>query len=170
MPTLPEELTRLADFQQRAVAAEPYLGISKGDFLKAFRANREITSREITDTSPIVTPLMRYMAKQQATGELSIEIGANELLAALTEIVGGKAEARKIIDWPGAGHVLAGQLERLAFSLRKLGYHAVKHIRTGNKKVWCIVRRANAELPPPEPAVLTPSSVKNLGKPKVKGA
>ena len=110
--TVDVEHLRMADFARWVIAAEPALGLAPGEFIRSYESNRASAVQLTLESSPIVPPI-------RVLGEVGFEGTASELLERLTSLVFDDISRRK--GWPGAPHVLAGQLKRLAPALRKTG-------------------------------------------------
>jgi len=110
----PDALPRMADFALWAIAAEPALGLAAGEFLRAYRDNRQDAHGQALDACPIVEPLERFMSdKSEWAGT------ATDLHAALEEKTAERQQARP--GWPKNGTGLSGQLRRIAPNLRSRG-------------------------------------------------
>jgi hypothetical protein len=105
----------MTDFATWAVAACPGLGITKGQFLEAYRGNRKSAVETALEASPVAAPLLKFLEAEG--GEWSGT--ASDLLALLAAQVGDQAARSR--DWPKRPHVLSGKLKRLAPALRKVG-------------------------------------------------
>jgi hypothetical protein len=108
-----ERAPRMADFARWAIAAAPGLGGGPAEFLAAYAANRRGAVEITLEASLIADPVMEIARNGGFTGT------ATELLQRLEREVIDTTRARK--NWPGGPHVLAGQLRRLAPSLRRVG-------------------------------------------------
>jgi hypothetical protein len=108
-------LPRMADFAEWAVAAERGQGWKDGSFLAAYRANRTEANEVALESSPLVGPLREFLARRGGQWEGS----AGDLLQELTALAGDTIAKSK--EWPHKGHVLSGQLKRLAPNLRAVG-------------------------------------------------
>ena len=116
--TLPDmergPLPRMADFARWAIAAEHGLGLADGEFLTAYRDNRQDAHGQALDACPIVEPLERFMSdKSEWAGT------ATDLHAALEDKTAERQQARP--SWPKDGTRLSSQLRRIAPNLRSRG-------------------------------------------------
>ena len=110
----PDALPRMADFALWAIAAEPALGLAAGEFLRAYRDNRQDAHGQALDACPIVEPLERFMSdKSEWAGT------ATDLHKALEDKTTEGQKARP--GWPKDGTRLSGQLKRIAPNLRSRG-------------------------------------------------
>jgi hypothetical protein len=110
----PDALPRMADFAKWAIAAEPALGLAAGEFLRAYRDNRQDAHGQALDACPIVEPLERFMSdKSEWTGT------ATDLHAALEDKTTERQQARP--GWPKDGTRLSGPLRRIAPNMRSRG-------------------------------------------------
>jgi hypothetical protein len=121
------ELSRLADFEQWAMAAENALGLAPGEFAEAYRANREVASQVSLESSPVVSALLKLLAK-----EPKIEATATTLLEKL-----GVGNDDRQPGWPKTPRFLSSILRRVAPNLRQIGITAVQRTEK-NQKLWCI--------------------------------
>jgi hypothetical protein len=129
---------RMIDFSQWGVAAEPALGLRRGEFMKAYEDNRAGAHQDALEASPVALAIQKYMqgtylgeGQWQPRGD--VELTAAQLLSELKE----HAPDTRAKGWPKAPKVLSGVLSRLAPNLRHVGINAVK-AREGNGKVWRI--------------------------------
>jgi hypothetical protein len=137
---LNREWPRMMDFAQWAVAAEPALTLSAGEFMKAYDANRADAHQTALETSPVAVAIQRYMQGPyvDSGGQVinrtrpEVVLTATELLDAIS--IGQDTRAR---SWPKTPKVLSGVLARLAPNLRHVGIEVVQH-RERNRKLWKI--------------------------------
>lgn len=108
-----DDLPRMADFGQWAVACEPALGIKEGSFLQSYRRNRDTANESALDSSPIVKYLLQLVDERTWNGTVG------ELLAEL-ERPAAESELRLRV-WPKTPRGLSGILRRLAPNLRQAG-------------------------------------------------
>lgn len=109
-----DQLPRMADFAEWAVAAERAMMKPAGSFLTAYGANRADAHQAALEASPIVPFVLKFVeARGEWTGT------ASHLLAELDRLA-GEAEAKKR-DWPRNGRSLSGRLKRLAPNLHQIG-------------------------------------------------
>ena len=114
LPTLTlDRLPRMADFATWASACEERLGLSGGEFLRIYEANR-LDARDLAlGSSPLYEPL-RELARDGFRGSTA------ELLARLGEIAGDGL--RRSARWPKAPNALGNSLRRMASNLRSAGF------------------------------------------------
>lgn len=127
------ELSRLADFEQWAEAAELGLRLEPGEFVEAYRANREAATHVALESSPVVSALLRVLKKKT-----EIEATATQLLDTLGWV---DSEYKRQPGWPRTARVLSQILKRVAPNLRQIGISAVQDTRGGGnskEKVWRI--------------------------------
>lgn len=143
------DLSRLADFEQWAIAAEVALGFESGTFVEAYHANQEKAHHISLEAAPIVTPLFKLLAKPNALKEdlREIEYTAEELLKQLNWL---DSACQKVPGWPKTARVLSQILKRIAPNLRQIGITAVQdHQGSGNakRKIWRITAPKEFEVP-----------------------
>jgi len=134
------ELPRLADFHQWGEAADVPLGLEPGMFVEAYRANREVVTQTVLESSPVVAALLRFVRKNP-----QVEETAARLLEKLGSI---DSEFKTQPGWPKCPRVLSAILKRVAPNLRQVGIVAVQDTRGGGntkEKVWRIERRDGGE-------------------------
>ena len=97
-----DQLPRMADFATWATACEVGLGLDRGQFLKAYEANR-LEARDLAlESSPLYEPL-RELAREGFRGSTA------ELLVRLNDIV--SEQTRRSVRWPKAPNALASALQ-----------------------------------------------------------
>jgi hypothetical protein len=106
------QMPRMADFASWASACEGGLGLDRGEFLKAYEANRADARNLALDSSPLYEPL-RELAREGFRGSTA------ELLVRLNSMVSD--ETRRSPRWPKAPNALANALRRMASNLRTAG-------------------------------------------------
>ena len=113
LPTLAfDQLPRMADFASWATACEVGSGLNRGQFLKAYAANR-LEARDLAlESSPLYEPL-RELAREGFSGSTA------ELLFRLNGIA--NQQTRRSVRWPKAPNALASALRRMASNLRAAG-------------------------------------------------
>lgn len=107
------ELPRMADFALLAMAAEPHLGLDKGDFIKAYTNNQASANELVLESSPVVPVLRQVMTEDKWEGT------ATDLLKALNEKA--SEATRELKSWPKAGRALSNTIRRLTSNLRTDG-------------------------------------------------
>ena len=105
-----EKLPRMADFAIWAIAAEPALGLSRGEFMTAYTGNRDDAHALVLESSP-VAKLVTEAAPFAGT--------ATELLTLLDSRAPESLQHGK--SWPKDGRALSNTLRRLAPNLRAVG-------------------------------------------------
>jgi hypothetical protein len=110
-----EELPRMADFAEWAVAAGRGRGEKAGTFLAVYEGNREEANEVALDASPLTAPLRELLVKNQGHWEGT----ATDLLKELTALVPESIAKSK--DWPKKPHKLTGKLTVLSPNLRDAG-------------------------------------------------
>ena len=107
-----DELPRMADFAQLAIAALPALGWKAEQFLAAYCANGEAANAGILEASPIAA-LLPGLASE----------GWQGTAAELLERLNGTApeQLRKRRDWPTSPRLLSNDLRSIATNLRTAG-------------------------------------------------
>jgi GNAT superfamily N-acetyltransferase len=124
----PAKLSRMADFIQWVVAAEPALGVAKGTFLGVYAGNRAEADEVVLESSPLVNPLQDLLAKEP---DNRWQGTATALLQALTEKV--KETVAQSLAWPKSAKTLANQIRRLAPNLRRTGLQVEFHKEGKNR-------------------------------------
>lgn len=110
-----DDLPRMADFAQWAIAAGTAFGWEPGAFLAAYQDNIAKAVTLALDQHPIV-PVLRAFAEDNEfwTGSMT------ELLGALSNEAAG-TDARRAKNWPGSASALSNLLKRLAPALAATG-------------------------------------------------
>ena len=122
----------MADFAEWAIAAEPALGLAAGEFLRAYRDNRQDAHGQALDACPIVEPLERFMSdKSEWAGT------ATDLHKALEDKTTEGQKARP--GWPKDGTRLSGQLRRIAPNLRSRGLDITLSREPGGQRKRLVV-------------------------------
>jgi hypothetical protein len=107
--------SRMLDFLQWVVAAEPALGWPAGHFLDAYEANRGEANALAMEASPIAKELLAFL---DSLGSDKWSGTAGELLNLLNH--------RRLLppgkNWPQSSRGLSGQLKRLAPNLKAAGW------------------------------------------------
>lgn len=127
---------RLADFALWATACEMSLGWAPGTFMAAYGDAQDDLIKDALETEPVAVHLLTLLTQKN----LSEWTGtASELLATLTAHA-GYDEKRPPKGWPGAPHVLAGALKRIAPALLVQGLEVTQLSRTDKSgtKRWRI--------------------------------
>ncbi len=104
---------RMADFCQRAVAAEEALGFTSGTFLRVYEENLQNAIETQVEDSRVATELRAIAMEGKWEGT------AAELLTKLNARVSDDIQRRKW--WPKSPRALSGQVRRAAPSLRRVG-------------------------------------------------
>jgi hypothetical protein len=120
-------LPRMADFAAWVVAAEPALGWQPGTFLAAYEGNRSAGATAALENSllaPVLFVLLPAGASWRGT--------ARELLGELERRADEKT--RKHRDWPASPRRLAGEVRRLAPSLRAVGLAVTFERENGGRR------------------------------------
>jgi len=129
---------RLADFAMFAVACEIPLGFAPGEFMKAYDSNRLDTTRTVLET-PFAEAIITFAQEREAwKGTASNMIAEFRMMACLI----GKA-------WPQSPRAFAGQLRRLAPSLRSMGVNFIfgkREGHTGNKLIYLTYSEPKEEM------------------------
>lgn len=131
------QVPRMADFAVWATAAEPGVGLSPGQFLAAYEANRDAGNEVALETSPVGKAVLELV---QERGEWSGT--ATELLRELESKVDDGIRGLK--SWPSAPRTLSNQVKRLAPNLREAGSDVEFH-RTGRRGSRTITLRRREE-------------------------
>jgi hypothetical protein len=123
-----DNLPRLADFALWATACEQPLGWQQGEFMGAYQDAQDDLIKDALEAEPVAVHLLSF-----AKGYKHWTGTASELLAALTTHAFGDKRTPK--GWPGAAHVLAGTLKRIAPALLAQGLEVVSLDRDGTSRV-----------------------------------
>lgn len=109
-----ETLPRMADFARWVTAAEPALPWEEGQFIEAYRSNREEAVDKTLEANPLAQALLEFMEdRDQWEGMPS------DLLHELERVADGRATESDA--WPGNASWLSRKLKRPAPFLRKKG-------------------------------------------------
>ena len=113
-----ERKPRMADFAKWAVAAEPALGLTEGQFINAYTGNREVASAISLDVSPA-----KEIREWVQGNNISHWSGkTSELLSELNRMLLNRDEDPvKKLRWPKAPHIFSSQLNRVTPNLRAAG-------------------------------------------------
>ena len=123
-------LSRMADFELWAMAAEPRN--KKGEFIKAYRGNRQSAIESGLEGSLVATVLRDFINPQS-----SFEGTATALLNALNARVDNRTRLSR--SWPKSARSLSEALRRLATALRTVGIEVEFSKRHGTAKTIRIV-------------------------------
>lgn len=136
--TYVDELPRMADFALWATAAESGMGLQSGEFMAAYRGNRESANETALESSPLAKYVLRIVDEDTWRGQPS------ELLAHIQTLASDGEMRMKA--WPKDAKSLSGLLKRLAPNLRAIGIDVEFGSQgRGNKKRRCIEIRRMAE-------------------------
>jgi len=106
---------RMLDWARWVTAAETRLGLERGQFLKAYVANRGVAREDAVESTVIGPALLAVLtARDEWDGTLS------DLLVALTKEAGDAAKKQK--TWPANSRGLRAALDRVARALRAVGW------------------------------------------------
>jgi len=119
-----DELPRMADFAEWAVAVAPALGWTATDFLDAYAGNRDAAHDAALD-AVLWLPALRVLIESRSWNGT-----ATALLDSLSQQAGETISRQR--EWPKNGRTLAGQLKRIAPALRATGID-VDFARTGKR-------------------------------------
>ena len=108
-----DRLPRMADFALWATAAESGLGLQPGEFLTAYRGNRDTANETALESSPVA----KYVLKVADAGEWHGTPG--ELLEHIEAMASDGEKRLKV--WPKNPRSLSGILKRLAPNFRAAG-------------------------------------------------
>jgi energy-coupling factor transporter ATP-binding protein EcfA2 len=128
-------LPRLADFAIWATACEAPLGWQPGAFMTAYTDAQDDLIKDALETELVAVHLLTLLPIKNTLGVSSNEWTgtASELLATLTAHA-GYADKRSPKGWPGAPHVLAGTLKRIAPALLAQGLEVTQPPRVGRDR------------------------------------
>jgi hypothetical protein len=144
---------RMMDFAQWVVAGETALGLKSGQFLEAYRANRESQDEAALESCPVAKAVIELMK-----GRRKWEGTATQLLGYIA--IG---QDTRVKGWPKNARALSGMLGRLAPSLRRAGL-VIEQDKKENRKLWRIENpnTAKATIPASKPkASANPQSSQN---------
>lgn len=147
-----DRLPRMADFALWATAAETGLGLKPGEFLTAYRGNRDTANETALESSPVAKHILQIADAGEWHGT------ATELLEHI-ETTASDAEKRRK-QWPKSPGSLSGALNRLAPNFRAAGVEIeFGHDGRGrNKRRDVAIRKSEDSRVPCVPGV------PNLGK------
>jgi len=120
-----EGLPRMADFALWATAAESGLGLQPGEFLAAYRGNRDAANETALESSPVA----KYVLQVAEAGDYH---GTPSDLLERIESMATDADKRGK-TWPKNPRSLSGILKRLAPNLRAAGVE-VEHGRDSGRQ------------------------------------
>jgi hypothetical protein len=110
-----ENPPRMADFALRVMAAEESLGMNRGDFMKAYDANRETMHIIALEESVLVAPIEKLL--EQSSGSWTGT--ATELRNKLYNLA--DPDDRRPTIWPRNPKALSGALRRIVTNLTHIG-------------------------------------------------
>ena len=124
-----DELPRMADFAEWAVACEPGM-FDEGAFLRAYARNRKGAVTTVMDASPVASAICDLMRKRR--GQVW-EGTATELYRELT----GPVDKRvmKTPGWPVNAQTLSRCLNTVTSALRQIGV-TVERQKGGQRLIW----------------------------------
>jgi hypothetical protein len=128
-----DKYPRMADFAKWVVAAEPALPWAAGEFLAAYRANRDSANVVSLEASAIYAQLLAI--------ELPFEGAANELLGRLHAKFPDATKPPK--GWPANARSLSNALRRIAPNLRREGIEVIFYDQARPRRIT-IARSAKA--------------------------
>lgn len=108
-----DAIPRMADFAVWAEAAAPAFGWKPGQFLQAYKENREVACALSMESSPVAAAIQQVVQRGPWIGT------ATELLSILDSERGEKRDDQRA--WPRTARGLSGILRRLAPPLRTVG-------------------------------------------------
>jgi hypothetical protein len=113
-----DSISRMADFEMHCEMISRCLGNDKLAFVKAYRNNKKVGTKEILENSPIANAVMEYFKDRNAfTGYATVFL--DELVpVAITKL---KIDIQKDKGWPKSGSHLSRRLKQLKNSLLKAG-------------------------------------------------
>ncbi len=123
-------LTRMADFHRRSIAAAKPIGWTPGDFRRAYNDNRKAADRNALEASPIAEVLIQFMNDKQHWEGTSAE-----LLTKLNSLLDLTDRPPR---WPRTAEGLSSELTRITPNLKAEGVEATKLPRTAKKRGWDI--------------------------------
>jgi hypothetical protein len=109
---------RMADFAQWATAAEPALGLQKGEFMRAYYGNREIANDLALEASAASSALVALVQEHGSWKGTS-----SELLTSLNSLASSE-EIKRQHGWPKSPQSMGSILKRIAPNLRAAGIRA----------------------------------------------
>lgn len=143
-----DRLPRMADFACWVSAAEPKLGLQRGEFLQAYLTNRDDVHQLALESSPTAKVLLSWLAQRDEW------CGAcSDLLQELTHAADERT--RNLKSWPKTASSLSGVLRRLAPNLRHVGVEVdfASQGRGRNKRRVVSVKRDTQNSVPSAPSV-----------------
>lgn len=112
-------MPRMADFAVWATAAEPALGFSEGEFLRAYQGNRVDAVQETLEGDAVAVAILAFMEQQEQKGRQNWQGSCKELNPYLEAFV--EDGTKKSDAWPKTPRALSGRLRRLVTFLRESG-------------------------------------------------
>jgi hypothetical protein len=133
-----ERLPRMADFAKWATAAESGLGLQPGEFLTAYRGNRDAANETALESSPVAKYVLQVADAGGWNGTPSDLLDRIESMATDGD--------KRLKTWPKNPRSLSGILKRLAPNLRAAGVE-VEHGRDSGRqrKRVVTVKRTEAD-------------------------
>jgi hypothetical protein len=138
----------MADFEMHCEMISRCLGNDKLAFVKAYRNNQRVGTKEILENSPVANAMIEYMKDRSVfTGYASVLL--DELVTvAITKL---KIDTQKDRGWPKSGSYLSRRLKQLKNSLLKAGIQVFWVDNAAeNRKTLNIVKMQ--PVPPVQPA------------------
>jgi hypothetical protein len=122
-----DELPRMADFAEWAVACEARMRWARGTFMAAYADNRDAMVETTIEADLVATAVRSFMTTREEWHGT-----AAGLLAALSDAT--SEATRKLKGWPATPRALSGRLRRAAPNLRKVGIGVAFDREPGRKR------------------------------------
>jgi hypothetical protein len=116
-------MPRMADFAFWATAAEQAMGLSAGEFMRAYQGNRVEAVQETLEGDAVAVAILAYMERREQDGQQSWQGNCKELKPHLDGLA--EESVKKSDAWPKSPRALSGRLRRLATFLRESGIDIV---------------------------------------------
>jgi hypothetical protein len=133
---------RLADFFDWAIACGDGWLWKRGEFAKAYTANRASVTAEVVEADPLAAAVREFVSRSTTPNPWTGT--ATELLRKLEFVVGERIAASK--RWPSSPSALGQRLARIATPLRRLGIEIVRLERQGHARSRLIKISASEEV------------------------
>ncbi len=145
-----DRLPRMADFALWATAAETGLGLRSGEFMEAYRGNRESAHEAALESSAVAKYIIKVAGNGNWDGQSSDLLAYIETLACESE--------KHSKTWPKDGKSLSGTLRRLSPNFRAIGIELEfgNKGRGTSKRRNVAIRKIQGACVPSDPNVLDP--------------
>jgi hypothetical protein len=120
--TKPDRLPRMADYGLFSIAAEEVLGLTSGEFMRAFTNSREQSRQVVIESSPIGEAILKLM--EHPANSVRWKGTASQLLNSLESFAEEGTVRSKY--WPRASNSFVRQLNRLKLDIKAMGIEIIE--------------------------------------------